>query len=169
MRVVKLSSSRRLAFDGLKAALRIPILIGLMLLPCVARAQSDFTLDWFAVAAGGGDSSGGDFELSATLGQPDAGDMAGGDFAILGGFWSIVLEPEPPTAFSVAVRLDQGSVVISWPATGSAGFLLEEALTLATPTITWNPVNVAPQSSDGSKSVRLPLAAGSRFYRLHKP
>jgi len=38
---------------------------------------------------GGGvmQSSGGDFELSGTIGQPDAGVMTGGAFDLSGGFW----------------------------------------------------------------------------------
>ncbi len=32
-------------------------------------------------------STGGDFELSGTIGQPDAGVMAGDDFQLSGGFW----------------------------------------------------------------------------------
>ncbi len=32
-------------------------------------------------------SSGADFELSGTIGQPDAGIMSGGDFELSGGFW----------------------------------------------------------------------------------
>jgi len=38
-------------------------------------------------------STGGDFELSGTTGQPDAGMMAGGQFELTGGFWFEV----PPT------------------------------------------------------------------------
>ena len=38
---------------------------------------------------GGGEmhSTGGDFELSGTIGQPDAGVMTGDDFELSGGFW----------------------------------------------------------------------------------
>ncbi len=38
---------------------------------------------------GGGvmNSTGGDFELSGTIGQPDAGVMTGDDFELSGGFW----------------------------------------------------------------------------------
>lgn len=32
-------------------------------------------------------STGGDFELSGTIGQPDAGVMTGGEFQLAGGFW----------------------------------------------------------------------------------
>ena len=36
-------------------------------------------------------SVGGDFELSGTIAQPDAGVMAGGDIEIYGGFWHAAL------------------------------------------------------------------------------
>lgn len=35
-------------------------------------------------------STGGEFELSGTIGQPDAGKMSGGDFTLTGGFWAVV-------------------------------------------------------------------------------
>ncbi len=38
-------------------------------------------------------STGGDFELSGTIGQPDAGTMSGDEFDLTGGFWF----EEPPT------------------------------------------------------------------------
>ncbi len=37
-------------------------------------------------------STGGDFELSGTIGQPDAGTLTGGGFELNGGFWM----PIPP-------------------------------------------------------------------------
>jgi hypothetical protein len=48
----------------------------------------DFELNRTTVD-GGGEMfiSGGDFELSRTIGQPDAGALSGGDFTIWGGFW----------------------------------------------------------------------------------
>jgi hypothetical protein len=47
-----------------------------------------YDLTWSTIDSGGVmRSAGGDFELSGTIGQPDAGGMAGGDFAITGGFW----------------------------------------------------------------------------------
>jgi hypothetical protein len=56
----------------------------------VATAPADtFTIDWWTLD-GGGDmwTTGGDFELSGTIGQPDAGVvMTGGDFELTGGFW----------------------------------------------------------------------------------
>jgi len=47
-----------------------------------------FQIDWFTMDGGGGMSSaGGSFELSGTIGQPDAGFMTGGGFELEGGFW----------------------------------------------------------------------------------
>ena len=37
-------------------------------------------------------STGGEFELSGTIGQPDAGALSGGEFELTGGFW-LALSP----------------------------------------------------------------------------
>ncbi len=52
-----------------------------------AAVGEDFDLSWNTVDGGGGTSSGGDFVLRGTIGQPDAGDLSGGDFTLRGGFW----------------------------------------------------------------------------------
>jgi hypothetical protein len=52
-------------------------------------AQSGYDLSWWTVDGGGGASSGGDFSLSGTIGQPDTGvPMSGGEYALTGGFWA---------------------------------------------------------------------------------
>ena len=51
-----------------------------------------FDLSWHTVDGGGVmRSTGGDFELSGTIGQHDAGAMSGGDFTLTGGFWFEVI------------------------------------------------------------------------------
>ena len=52
---------------------------------------SDKDLSWHTIDGGGEMfSTGGDFELSGTIGQPDASTvvLAGGDFKLTGGFWT---------------------------------------------------------------------------------
>ena len=52
---------------------------------------AEFELSWNTIDGGGAmSSSGGAFELSGTIGQPDAGHSAGGEFALSGGFWPSV-------------------------------------------------------------------------------
>jgi hypothetical protein len=53
-------------------------------------AADDFSLDWWTIDGGGEMwTTGGDFELSGTIGQSDANVtlMTGGDFELAGGFW----------------------------------------------------------------------------------
>lgn len=57
-----------------------------------AGGDPDFDLSWHTIDGGGVmRSTGGDFELSGTIGQPDAGSMSGGDFTLTGGFWFEVI------------------------------------------------------------------------------
>lgn len=47
-----------------------------------------FDLNWYTIDGGGFTySTGGEFSLGGTIGQPDAGVMSGGDFSLGGGFW----------------------------------------------------------------------------------
>jgi hypothetical protein len=55
-----------------------------------AQVGGGFDLTWSTIDGGGGTSSGGGFELSGTIGQPDAGPnggMTGGGYTLTGGFW----------------------------------------------------------------------------------
>ncbi len=55
----------------------------------LAPQGPSFDLSWHTIDGGGGTSSGGGFELSGTVGQPDAGPfMTGGSFELRGGFWA---------------------------------------------------------------------------------
>jgi hypothetical protein len=63
-----------------------------------AVVAADYDLSWYTID-GGGDmwSTGGGFELSGTIGQPDAAAvMTGGGFALTGGFWSLGAGGEAP-------------------------------------------------------------------------
>lgn len=54
------------------------------------EVRADFDVSWLTVDGGGGmNGSAGEFELSGTIGQPDAGVMAGGDFELVSGFWAL--------------------------------------------------------------------------------
>jgi len=61
-----------------------------LLLTAVAVVGQDFDIDWHTTDGGGEMwSTGGDYELGGTIGQPDAGAMTGGDYSLTGGFWAI--------------------------------------------------------------------------------
>lgn len=51
--------------------------------------SADYEISWWTVDGGGGAfSTGGDYELSGMVGQPDAGESSGGDYGLTGGFWA---------------------------------------------------------------------------------
>jgi hypothetical protein len=63
-------------------------LIALLLVVSIALAASGYDLTWWTVDNGGGQSVGGTYTLSGTLGQAEAGQpMTGGNFSLAGGFW----------------------------------------------------------------------------------
>ncbi len=57
----------------------------------VAQPGDDYDITWWTVDGGGGGSStGGDYSLAGTIGQPDAEPaLTGGGYALTGGFWGI--------------------------------------------------------------------------------
>lgn len=67
------------------------------LLLSTAASADDFTLTWYTIDAGGVMlAQSGDFTLSGTIGQPDAGaTMTGDGFTLTGGFWAFPYDACP--------------------------------------------------------------------------
>jgi hypothetical protein len=66
------------------------VAIAVLLLAAVAQAQSggDYDLSWWTVDGGGTMySTGGDYSLGGTAGQPDSAVWSGGGYSLAGGFW----------------------------------------------------------------------------------
>ena len=75
------------------------ILLFCVLIPGISFAQP-YSIDWYKISGGGGTSTNGQYSLSATVGQHDAGGpMTGGTFSLTGGFWALfaVQTPGAPT------------------------------------------------------------------------
>ena len=66
---------------------KLAMLAPLFVLAAMAGAQEYEMSRWTIDGGGAMSSLGGEFELSGTIGQADAGSMTGGDFALTGGFW----------------------------------------------------------------------------------
>lgn len=62
-------------------------LVALTALFASAWAGADYEISWYTIDGGGGTSRGGQYELTGTIGQPDADWSEGGDYELLGGFW----------------------------------------------------------------------------------
>lgn len=60
-------------------------------------------MDLFTIAGGGGTSTGGDWSLTCTIGQADAGPaLTGSSFSLEPGFWTIQPAGPPPCPADIA-------------------------------------------------------------------
>ena len=122
-------------------------------------ATEPTTVDWFTLDGGGGTSTGGQYTVSGTVGQPDAGTMAGGRYALEAGFWPGLIVESASGAPTLYVQAAGGVVQIGW-APDAAGFALEMTDNLTAPS--WVP---APAGNPAS----VPVTGQSRFFRLRRP
>src|SRR5260370_2267511 len=85
--------------------LLIPMLAGVALAFSVnSLCAQSYSIDWHKIAGGGGTSSNGQYTVSGTIGQHDAGaPMTGGGFSLTGGFFGPVpLQKAPAPPFSTS-------------------------------------------------------------------
>ncbi len=68
---------------------RILTSLTLLFLAAATNSLGNFEIPWHTIDGGGGTSAGGNFALSGTIGQHDAGNpMTGGNYSLIGGFWA---------------------------------------------------------------------------------
>jgi len=138
-----------------------------LLLATSAHAQR-YSIDWFTVDGGGGTSTGGVYQVSGTVGQPDAWPtMSGGNYSVDGGFWSIIAAVQTPGAPSLSITLTStNTVLLSWPSP-STGFALQQN-TNSLASVNWSNVSATIQDNGTIKYVIVNPSSANRFYRLLK-
>lgn len=137
-----------------------------MIAAASVSAQS-FSIDWYKISGGGGTSSGGNFSLSGTIGQADAGSMTGGTYSLDGGFWSIASVVQTPGSPLLTIAVSGNNYILSWPS-ASTGFHLEMNGNLGN-SGGWSTVAQSQSTNGGTISVTVPATAGNIFYRLKYP
>ena len=136
---------------------------GLLLTTALSGFTQSYDLSWFTIDGGGGTSTGGNYSLTGTIGQPDAGTLSGGSYTIAGGFWGVIAAMPSPGRPQLAVFVSGKNVTLSWPSP-STGFTLEENTTLNR--ATWSAVQQTITDNGTTKSITLSSPAGNKFYRL---
>ena len=136
----------------------LPAFVALVIFTGAARAQ--YAIDWFTIDGGGGTSSGGNYTLSGTIGQPDGGTLSGGSYILQGGFWPGLVVPSTGEAPTLFIKISGADIVISW-APGTPGFALEQADSLGAPVWSSGPV--------GNPTAPITPSGTAKFYRLRKP
>jgi hypothetical protein len=137
------------------------LLLGL-LLPTIGFPQN-YSIDWYKVAGGGGTSTGGTYQVSGTIGQPDAsGAMSGGNYSMTGGFWSLISVVQTVGAPTLTITHVGNSVKVSWPYP-STGWTLQQNSDLTT--ANWS--TSGGISNDGTSNfITITPPTGKFFFRL---
>jgi hypothetical protein len=137
-----------------------------LLVPALGFAQQ-YSISWYKVSAGAGTSSGGTYQVSGTIGQPDAsGSMNGGSYALTGGFWSLISVVQMAGLPKLTITHSGNSVITSWPDTGS--YTLLQNSNLATPA-GWTATSHSITTANGTNSMTITPPTGNLFFRLANP
>jgi hypothetical protein len=145
--------------------MRIIGLFMLVLLALSARAQS-YSIDWYKIAGGGGTSTNGQYSVSCTIGQPDAGSvMTGGNYSLTGGFWSLISVVQTPGAPTLNISHSGNTVTVYWQ--DVAGWSLQQNNNLTLPA-NWS-ASGGVTTSNGTNYLNIISPTGNLFFRLSKP
>jgi len=138
------------------------LLAGGLFRPANAPAQA-LAIDWYQISGGGGTSAGGNFSVSGTIGQPDAGlTMSGGNFSLTGGYWSIIAVFQSAGAPNLVVFHSGHNVTVAWP--GSGSFVLQQNGGLDP--AGWTDSSYQVSIADGTNSVTFAPSNGNMYFRL---
>lgn len=142
------------------------VALAFLLVPAAMPAQS-YSIDWYKTAGGGGISSNGQFVISGTIGQHDAGEpMTGGSYSLTGGFWALYAI-QTPGAPSLRILLTAtNTVIVAWPGPGPV-FRLQQNYSLGT--TNWSSVTNSVNVVESENQVTISPPVGNRFYRLINP
>jgi len=128
-------------------------------------AQS-YSIDWYKIAGGGGTSTGATYQVTGTIGQPDAGGaMTGGNYSLTGGFWSLIAVVQTPGAPKLYISQSGNTVTVYWQAV--SGWNLQQNNNLATPA-GWS-ASSGITTSGGTNYLNLISPTGNLFFRLTGP
>jgi hypothetical protein len=131
---------------------------------CLAAPGQSYSVDWYKISGGGGISTGGTYQVSGTIGQPDAGGtLSGGQYSVTGGFWSLISVVQMPDAPNLAIVPNGAhSIQILWPATGS--YTLQQNSSLSGGS--WVTSSYSISTANGTNCVTLTSPTGNLFFRL---
>ncbi len=136
----------------------------LVLLIAQAANAQNYSIDWYKIAGGGGTSTNGQYSVSGTIGQQDAGGpMTGGNYSLTGGFWALISVVQTPGAPTLYVSHSGNTVTVYWQ--DVAGWNLVQSGNLTTPIGSWL-ASGSPTLTNGTNYLDVVNPAGNLFFRL---
>ena len=135
-----------------------------VLLPTLTIRAQSYSIDWYKIAGVGGASTGGTYQVTGTIGQPDAsGAMSGGNYSVTGGFWSLYAVQTPVAPLLRIFLTPTNTAVVAWPYP-STGWNLQQNTNLAT--TNWVTPAQTVNNNGTINYIIVNPPTGNRFYRL---
>ncbi len=139
--------------------------------PAITHAQQGgrFSIKSTVIAGGGLKSASANrrFQMSATVGQPEAAPVLKSDnsrFAVEPGFWHGITVVQTQGSPLLRIRAGaSGTVILSWPV-ASTGFVLEETSALGA--VKWTPTQATVVDTATEHTITVPAAGIVKCYRL---
>jgi hypothetical protein len=136
-----------------------------LFLTASASAQS-YSINWYKIAGGGGTSSGGQYTVNGTIGQPDASTpLTGGKYSLTGGFWAFISVLQTAGAPTLNISQSGNTVTVYWQ--NVSGWTLQQNNSLTAP-LGWT-LNSSWTTSNGTNYLNLTSPSGNLFFRLANP
>jgi len=136
---------------------------------CLLAIGQPYSIDSFKISGGGGTSTNGQYSVSGTIGQADAGGaMSGGNYSVTGGFWSLVSVVQTVGSPTLVMTLNSqvSTINIFWPSS-SSGFVLQQNPDLNTGN--WSTSGYTISDDGTNKSITVTSPTGNLFFRLKHP
>jgi hypothetical protein len=139
------------------------ILFSFLALATLPTLAQSYSIDWYKIAGGGGTSTNGQYALSGTIGQHDAGGpMTGGNYSLTGGFWALISVVQIAGAPPLYISHSGNTVTVYWQ--NVAGWSLQQNNNL-TQSANWS-ASGGVTTSNGTNSLILTSPTGNLFFRL---
>ena len=136
---------------------------------CLRGTAQNYSVSWYKVSGGGGTSTNGSYQISGTIGQPDAsGAMSGGNYSVTGGFWSFVQVVQSQSAGAPTLYLSHSGNVVTIYWQNVSGWSLIQSSSLTTPLGSWS-ASSSPTLSSGTNYLNITNPTGNVFFSLTHP
>jgi hypothetical protein len=123
-----------------------------------------YSIDWSKISGGGGRSTNGQYSVSGTIGQHDAGGaMTGGNYSVTGGFWALISVVQSLGAPTLYITHTGNSVTLFWQNTGTWTLQQNSDLAVASG---WVPSGSPVTTANGTNSVTINNPTSNLFFRL---
>jgi hypothetical protein len=144
--------------------MRIIFLSCIFISACLGALGQSYSMSWYKISGGGGTSTGATYQVTGTIGQPDAGSaMSGGNYSLTGGFWSLISVVQMPGAPMLHISHSGNTVTIYWQQT--AGWNLQQNSSSLTTPADWNPSS-GITTVNGTNYLNIVSPTGNLFFEL---